>query len=267
MKNVQQNNEDKEVFIMSNRTKIRLNFILVFIFTVGYVYCNVRYPLIIQSIIDGLSNPSAAGVKTLFISLFIISAVLILCSRYQTLFKTKYLNAVRHTYRKKVMSGIFAQEDQGISSQKEAEILSVFNNDIPMICSDYYETILSIIYSFVVILFSLSALVTINRWMMILILLNFVLLAIVPLLFKKILQKKKQEISDSLKRLNVCIKDNIFCLPIIKSCLAERQMEEKLEASSQKNNDASYSHAKTQENANLLSMIIGYGNDFFVKQF
>lgn len=237
------------------------------LFTVGYIFCNVRYPLIVQKIVDTVASGESGGfaeIFPLFFALFLVIALLIFCCRGQELFQTKYLNQVRSFYRIGVTDGIFARFREGVSSQQEAELLSIFNNDIPMICSDYYETGLNIFYSAVMILFSLSALVQINLWMMLLILLNFVLLAIVPNLFKKSLQEKKGRISDRLKNFNLCVKDYIFCLPMTRSCLAYRQMRERVKRSSDKNDEATYSHEKVQANANLFSMLVGYSNDFLV---
>lgn len=64
-----------------------------------------------------------------------------------------YLNLVKQFYREKILDHIFAKHSEPLSSEQEAEFLSVFNNDIPMVCSDYYQTILSMIYSVVTILF------------------------------------------------------------------------------------------------------------------
>ncbi len=237
-------------------------------FTVGYIFCNVRYPLIVQKIVDTVASGEGGErletIFPLFFALLLVIVLLIFCCRGQELFQTKYLNQVRSFYRVGMTDGIFARFREGISSQQEAELLSVFNNDIPMICSDYYETGLNIFYSAVMILFSLSALVQINIWMMLLILLNFVLLAIVPHLFKKKLQQKKGEISDTLKHFNLCIKDYIFCLPMTRACLAYRQMRERVKCSSDQNDEATYSHEKVQANANLFSMLVGYSNDFLV---
>ncbi len=136
------------------------------LFTVGYIFCNVRYPLIVQKIVDTVASGEGGErletIFPLFFALLLVIVLLIFCCRGQELFQTRYLNQVRSFYRVGMTDGIFARFREGISSQQEAELLSVFNNDIPMICSDYYETGLNIFYSAVMILFSLSALVQIN---------------------------------------------------------------------------------------------------------
>lgn len=158
----------------------------------------------------------------------------------------------------------FAKHSEPLSSEQEAEFLSVFNNDIPMVCSDYYQTILSMIYSVVTILFSMTALANINGWIALMVVLNFVLLAVVPMAFKQALQRYKRQISETLKRYNVNLKDSIFCIPVIKSYLAEKEMLCHVNQAGQQANDADYSYTKVQENANLASMLIGYLNDFLV---
>lgn len=133
-----------------------------------------------------------------------------------------------------------------------------------MVCSDYYQTILSMIYSVVTILFSMTALANINGWIALMVVLNFVLLAVVPMAFKQALQRYKRQISETLKRYNVNLKDSIFCIPVIKSYLAEKEMLCHVNQAGQQANDADYRYTKVQENANLASMLIGYLNDFLV---
>lgn len=133
-----------------------------------------------------------------------------------------------------------------------------------MVCSDYYQTILSMIYSVVTILFSMTALANINGWIALMVVLNFVLLAVVPMAFKQALQRYKRQISETLKRYNVNLKDSIFCIPVIKSYLAEKEMLCHVNQAGQQANDADYHYTKVQENANLASMLIGYLNDFLV---
>lgn len=133
-----------------------------------------------------------------------------------------------------------------------------------MVCSDYYQTILSMIYSVVTILFSMTALANINGWIALMVVLNFVLLAVVPMAFKQALQRYKRQISETLKRYNVSLKDSIFCIPVIKSYLAEKEMLCHVNQAGQQANDADYHYTKVQESANLASMLIGYLNDFLV---
>lgn len=243
---------------------VKKKFVLVQLFVLGYVCANVAYPLLTQRILDQLSGGSFEELKGLFFLLFLSILLLVGCSRGRALSQKRYLNLVKQFYREKILDHIFAKHSEPLSSEQEAEFLSVFNNDIPMVCSDYYQTILSMIYSVVTILFSMTALANINGWIALMVVLNFVLLAVVPMAFKQALQRYKRQISETLKRYNVSLKDSIFCIPVIKSYLAEKEMLCHVNQAGQQANDADYHYAKVQENANLASMLIGYLNDFLV---
>ena len=107
-----------------------------------------------------------------------------------------------------------------------------------MVCSDFYDTILSMIYSCLTVIFSFFALANINSVIACIIVLNLVALAIVPLVFKKALQEKKQQISDTLKRFNVKLKDSICCIPLMKSYCVEKTVLEDVTVSGQQANHA-----------------------------
>lgn len=243
---------------------IKLKFLAIQLFILGYVYANVQYPLLIQKILDHLSDHHFSQIKPLFCLLFLVLFLLIACARGRALVKKSYLNQIKQFYREKVLDYVFYKNNEKLSSEKEAEFLSVFNNDIPMICNDFYDTILNIVYSCLTILFSLFALAKINVIITLIVVVNFVGLAIVPLVFKKSLQKKKNQISSTLKTLNVKLKDSIFCIPLVKTYRADQEILERVALAGKQANDADYQYTKTQENANLSSMIIGYLNDFLV---
>ena len=243
---------------------IKLKFLAIQLFILGYVYANVQYPLLIQKILDHLSDHHFSQIKPLFCLLFLVLFLLIACARGRALVKKSYLNQIKQFYREKVLDYVFYKSNEKLSSEKEAEFLSVFNNDIPMVCNDFYDTILNIVYSCLTILFSLFALAKINVIITLIVVFNFVGLAIVPLVFKKSLQKKKNQISSTLKTLNVKLKDSIFCIPLVKTYRADQEILERVALAGKQANDADYQYTKTQENANLSSMIIGYLNDFLV---
>lgn len=243
---------------------IKLKFLAIQLFILGYVYANVQYPLLIQKILDHLSDQHFSQIKPLFCLLFLVLFLLIACARGRALVKKSYLNQIKQFYREKVLDYVFYKNNEKLSSEKEAEFLSVFNNDIPMVCNDFYDTILNIVYSCLTILFSLFALAKINIIITLIVVFNFVGLAIVPLVFKKSLQKKKNQISSTLKTLNVKLKDSIFCIPLVKTYRADQEILERVALAGKQANDADYQYTKTQENANLSSMIIGYLNDFLV---
>lgn len=243
---------------------IKLKFLAIQLFILGYVYANVQYPLLIQKILDHLSDQHFSQIKPLFCLLFLVLFLLIACARGRALVKKSYLNQIKQFYREKVLDYVFYKNNEKLSSEKEAEFLSVFNNDIPMVCNDFYDTILNIVYSCLTILFSLFALAKINVIITLIVVFNFVGLAIVPLVFKKSLQKKKNQISSTLKTLNVKLKDSIFCIPLVKTYRADQEILERVALAGKQANDADYQYTKTQENANLSSMIIGYLNDFLV---
>ena len=240
------------------------SFCLWFLFTLGYVFCNVNYPLMIQRIMDGLTVGEFGKLPLYFAVLFILLLLLINFCKGFTLAKARYINVVKQEYREGVLRGIFAGNRETLSSEQEAKLLSVFNNDIPMIVSDYYDTMTRAIYSMLVIVFAFTAIVSVHPLMAVLIFCQMLLLTFVPRVFRKKLQEQKLGISETLKTYNVKLKDSIFCLPVIKSYLAEKELLGKTNESGVEANAADYAHKKTAAWADFASMGIGYGGDFLL---
>ncbi len=240
------------------------NFILWTLFTLGYVFCNVNYPMVLQRIMDSLTQTEFQHLPLYFALLLAMMFLLIQCNRVATLAKARYINQVKQDYREAVLNGIFIQHRETLSSEQEASLLSVFNNDIPMIVSDYHETLTRALYSVMTIFFAFSAIVSVHPLMAVLICCQMLLLTTVPRLFRKKLTQQKQDISDSLKGYNVNLKDSIFCLPIIKSYLAQKELLEKTNEAGKYANRVSYEHSKTTTWADFASMSIGYGGDFLL---
>ena len=240
------------------------SFILWFLFTLGYVFCNVNYPLTIQRIMDSLTEGQFGKLPLYLSVLLLLLVVLVHFCRRMTLEKARYINEVKQEYREGVLRGIFANNRETLSSEQEGEFLSLFNNDIPMVVSDYHDTLTRAIYSMLVIVFAFSAIVSVHPLMAALIFGQMLLLTFVPRIFRKKLQEQKTEISDSLKRYNVKLKDSIFCLPIIRSYLAEKELLLKTNEAGVEANEADYAHKKTATWADFASMSIGYGGDFLL---
>ncbi len=240
------------------------SFCLWLLFTLCYVFCNVNYPLMIQRIMDSLAAGEFSGLPLYFGILLLILILLIHFCRWQTLAKARYINAVKQEYREGVLQGIFAENRETLSSEQEAQLLSVFNNDIPMVLSDHHDTLMRAIYSMMVIVFAFSAIVSVHPLMAVMIFCQMLLLTVVPRAFRKKLQEQKQKISDTLKAYNVKLKDSIFCLPVIKSYLAESERIGKTNEAGVEANSADYAYKETGAWADLASMGIGYGGDFLL---
>ena len=89
---------------------IKLKFLAIQLFILGYVYANVQYPLLIQKILDHLSDQHFSQIKPLFCLLFLVLFLLIACARGRALVKKSYLNQIKQFYRETLLrkgGGVF----------------------------------------------------------------------------------------------------------------------------------------------------------------
>lgn len=96
---------------------IKLKFLAIQLFILGYVYANVQYPLLIQKILDHLSDHHFSQIKPLFCLLFLVLFLLIACARGRALVKKSYLNQIKQFYREKVLDYVFYKNNEKLSSE------------------------------------------------------------------------------------------------------------------------------------------------------
>ncbi len=248
----------------TTKQELRKPLALSLLLTLIYVFSNVNYPLIIQSILDNLGSNSFSQLKGKFCVLLGMLILVILSCCAMGLSKTAYLNKAKAFYRENILRGMFSIRREALSSQEEAQLLSVFNNDISMVVADYHETLLEAVSSLMTIFFAFSAIVSIHPLMALLICCQMLLITTVPRFFRKKLQRQKDMISSTLQIYNVKLKDCLFCLPVLKSYLAEQELLRRTNAAGLEANEAVYSHKKTATWADLASMFLGYGGDFLI---
>ncbi len=241
---------------------LRPSLFLCLLASFAYVFCNVNYPLILQRILDSMEQGNFQALRGKFLLLLLLMGLLVLSHGAQDLSKTVYLNKARQFYREHILSGIFGSRREALSSQEEAQLLSVFNNDIPMVVTDHHDTLLWAASSLMTLLFGFSALAVVHPLMALLIGAQLILMTQVPRFFRKELQLRKEAISTTLQSYNIKLKDSLFCLPVLKSYLAAEELIRRSNEAGEQTNQAEYRHKKTAVWADLASMTIGYGGDF-----
>ncbi len=249
---------------MKSLYKAKVNFILCILVLAIGIFAQVKYPLILQNLIDFTSVKDLSNLKKYLFFLILFTMIIILCQSLYSILKVKYLNSITYKMRSDIIQGILNKKSSDLTSQKQSEYISIFHNDIQMVCDDYYETILNIVSSSLTIIFSITALASLSFTITLIILCNFILLALNPLIFRKPLQNCKTDMSFSLKKYNTKLTDFMSGIRIIKSYLSENEFKEKVNTASRNVNSSKYKYEKTQMYANLFSMVIGYFNDFIV---
>lgn len=199
--------------IKANRSTFMLNVFNTIVFTA----LSAVIPLIVKGIVDFAVNKDMHNLKRYIFLLIIISIITIISSIFKVLIESKYTSSVKQTLRYRLIRGIEKLPFNKFSTNDRAKYISMFNNDINMVTEDYYKNLLDIIGCAATIIFSLSALLSINIWMAIIILVSSILMTFNSKLFSGIAQKRKLAYADSLKKYNGFVNDFLEGINIIKT--------------------------------------------------
>lgn len=225
-------------------------------------WAEVEFPLNTSRLIDR----AIAGDNILELTVILgIDVLLIICTEsLLQIAKKKFLNLMAHKYRISITSSMLDEEDVIPSETKKSEYISCFNNDIPMVIEEYYSNVFQIIQTITTVLFSLSALLTLNVRLLFLIILQILLLAINPILFRKGMQDRKKRVSSAKSFFNHTIRNYIEGIHIVRTYLCENIMQKMNAQASLQVNQAEYQDTKLQMFANLFSLTAGYLCNFLI---
>ena len=225
-------------------------------------WAEVELPLNISRLIDKAGQCSEMCRLAVILGADIL--LIITAESLLQLVRKKFLNQTAHRYRVTVTGAMLKTRNVIPSETEKAEYISCFNNDIPMITEEYYNNILNIVETAATILFSLRALLTLNFWILLVILAQIVLLALNPVFFRKKMQEQKAQVSSSRSRYNFVIRNYMEGIHLIRTYLCETVMQKKTDQASQSVNQAEYRDTKLQMFANLFSMAAGYLCNYFI---
>ena len=236
-------------------------FICVILLFIGR-WAEVELPLNTSKLIDAATF--GKQISELVIALGIDVLLIIITESLLQIAKKKFLNCIAHNYRMDVAKSILKTQNVIPSESSKAEYISCFNNDIPMLVEDYYANILNIIQTIMTLFFSLKALLTLNIWILLLIIIQIILLAINPILFRKGMQERKTQVSSAKSFFNYTLRNYIEGIHIVRTYLCEDVMQKKNAQASQAVNQAEYRDTKLQMLANLFSLTAGYFCNFLI---
>ena len=237
-----------------------------FVLAAGLILINrwadVQISLNISRLVDGVTQMDTLLYK--FVVLGVTIILLIVGESFYQLAKVKYMNRIAYESRKHILRSILQVKLSNLTSKKRAEYISIMNNDIQMVLNDYYGNLLNLIYTVATVAFSVKALLSLNVYILLIIILQIVLLTINPFLFRKPLQQSKENQLIAKKDYNFKLTDFIEGIHIIKTYLCEKIMTKQVNEASEEINAAEFSFAKTQMYANLFSMTVGYVCNFLI---
>ncbi|HEX3075817.1 MAG TPA: ABC transporter ATP-binding protein [Lachnospiraceae bacterium] len=178
--------------------------------------------------------------------------------------KARYLSDAMYSIKCDLFHSIMRFDIQKFTARNSADYISIFNNDIKMIETNYFTSIVTMIRSAAILVASLIIMVQIHPFVSIIAILLAFLPAIVPKLFGKVLSSSTGDLSDSFKKYNARIKDMFSGFEIIKSYAVEKNMNRIHDRENRNVEDKRRNAYGTKANADVATNFIAVGMQFMV---
>lgn len=224
----------------------------------------VLFPLITQRAIDAGVEGDFKIIFTYIAALIVLAVVNAVIDGFDQYTEEKYKNHISHTYRLGLRDYISGLEQKQYDKKTMAEYVSMFNNNISMVVEKYYIMILNIIKCIFVVIFSISALFSLNNTLSIVIVITSGLTVLNPFLFRKSLDRQMQRISEAMKMLNNRLNDFLKGYQVGKVFSISARLGERLEQASENLTHQNMGHWKAMLRPNIVSVSLTYFRDIFI---
>lgn len=238
-----------------------LLFVTLIILAVTTKALSVIFPLVIQRAIDAGVHNEMSQVSSLIILLCLIGILNGIVDMTDQVLGKKYLNAVSHSYRERITNYILHLEPDEFCKKEKSEYFSIINNNIDLVVNNFYFFILNVIKCILVIVFTISALFSLNSILTIIIVITAAGTVISPFLFRKRLDDQNSKISSSLKNLNSKLDDFLEGYLTGRIFLVGQKFRSRVVDASEDVSKENLKYWKFMQEPNTVSVLLMYGRD------
>lgn len=238
-----------------------LLFVTLIILAVTTKALAVIFPLVIQRAIDAGVHNEMSQVSSLIILLCLIGILNGIVDMTDQVLGKKYLNAVSHSYRERITNYILHLEPDEFCKKEKSEYFSIINNNIDLVVNNFYFFILNVIKCILVIVFTISALFSLNSILTIIIVITAAGTVISPFLFRKRLDDQNNKISSSLKNLNSKLDDFLEGYLTGRIFLVGQKFRSRVVDASEDVSKENLKYWKYMQEPNAVSVLLTYGRD------
>ena len=238
-----------------------LLFVTLIILAVTTKALSVIFPLVIQRAIDAGVHNEMSQVSSLIILLCLIGILNGIVDMTDQVLGKKYLNAVSHSYRERITNYILHLEPDEFCKKEKSEYFSIINNNIDLVVNNFYFFILNVIKCILVIVFTISALFSLNSILTIIIVITAAGTVISPFLFRKRLDDQNNKISSSLKNLNSKLDDFLEGYLTGRIFLVGQKFRSRVVDASEDVSKENLKYWKYMQEPNAVSVLLTYGRD------
>lgn len=230
---------------------------IVVISSVLLAVCTSLKPIYLQNAIDAV-DAGAGGTLTMFLCYAASILGILLFETARQLSTGKYRNSRLFSLKRKVMAHIVYMPPRKFQEQQGQNYVTTLNNEIEMLVDSYYVTRLELAYSILVLITCVIALLYINGYLAMIIIVSTVCPIVASAVQGKALEKRTNFYTMTLEKLNVMIGNLIHGYPTIKVNHIEREYLQTLEQDNEKAAHAEFAKAKTKIRVNMIIGLLSY---------
>ena len=219
---------------------------IVVISSVLLAVCTSLKPIYLQNAIDAV-DVGADGALTMFLCYVASILGILLFETARQLSTGKYRNSRLFSLKRKVMAHIVYMPPRKFREEQGQNYVTTLNNEIEMLVDSYYVTRLELAYSILVLITCVIALLYINGYLAMIIIVS----TVCPIVASAVQGK-------ALEKLNVMIGNLIHGYPTIKVNHIEREYLQTLEQDNEKAAHAEFAKAKTKIRVNMIIGLLSY---------
>lgn len=219
---------------------------------------NMIYPLIIKELVDSSVKVNILKVKKYIILMLLVTIFLLSMELIHKISRAAYIKTVIFSIQQKVIAGIMKMNMPKFNEMNESQYVSMFNNDINMVITNYYDENINLYQSIISVFFGAAALLKLNYILALIVIITSCLPLIIPMLFRKKLIDKKEKVSKTLQQLNITLKDSLIGFELIKSYNIEKKISRMVNSSSLKADEATYEYTVVESIVEMIAGTLAY---------
>lgn len=180
--------------------------------------------IIIQQIVDSATNGNLNKFTKVTIFAIVYFLLMGVVDYFTGTTQAVYLKKTINTLREDIFRGILKKGYKDFNSNNTAEYISNLTNDINLVENDYIVPFLMMMGDIIIFVGTVIVLLYINVWVTITLFLTGALMLIVPSTLSKPMEKRQNNVSNSLSSFTKSIKDIFSGYEVIKSYNIEKDI-------------------------------------------
>ena len=249
---------------MQKSLKIKILFTTCLIFGFLLALTSVLFPVLIKEVIDYAVEKNINGMVIAAISVVVINIIFEISNELISYFQTLYQNELKTQMRMGITNKILSTPLSELNSNKCAKLLSIYKEDINSVVNQYYINVLDIWQLVFTILFSVSALFTLNYKIAIFIIAVNVIKLCATFLFKKPMEKTYTETYTTGRNLTAKLSDFLNGINIIRTYKLGKTFIKEINDENKKKNNADLKYSIICIYANIVGQFLTFLTNWII---